>query len=119
MSFNPTKLLNSAVANIIFSLLFGERYEYQDENFQQLQKAIGNVFEFFQKTLPVSEFNHFDIVLCMSAFGKVRFMSCLFKYFCSLYSIPTSGYDELSNLKLFLLMQFYVDPLWAVQNQTK
>ena len=54
MSFNPTKLLNSAVANIICSLLFGERYEYQDENFQQLQKAIGNVFEFFQKTVPVS-----------------------------------------------------------------
>ena len=121
MSFNPTKLLNSAVANIICSLLFGERYDYQDENFQQLQKAIRNVFEFFQKTVSVSEFNLFDIVLCMSAFGKVRFtcMSCLFKYFCASIQFLLHGYDELSNLKLFLLMQFYVDPLWTVQNQTE
>ena len=72
MSFNPTKLLNSAVANIICSLLFGGRHDYQDENFQQLQKAIGNVFEFFQNTVPVSEFSLFDVVLWLSAFGKVR-----------------------------------------------
>ena len=75
MSFNPTKLLNSAVANIICSLLFGGRYDYQDENFQQLQKTIRNVFELFQNTLPVSEFNLFEIVLCVSTFGKVEFNS--------------------------------------------
>ena len=119
MSFNPTKLLNSAVANIICFLLFGERYDYQDENFQQLQKAIGNVFEFFQKTLPVSEFNLFDIVWCKCLLlGRLGL--CL--VFSSIFAAPIQfllhEYDEQSNLKLFLLMQFYVDPLWAVQNQT-
>ena len=56
-SFNPTKILNNAVANIICSLLFGGRYEYEDEIFQDLQKAIGSLFEHMQNAIPVRLLN--------------------------------------------------------------
>ena len=93
MSFNPTKLLNSAVANIIYSLLFGGRYEYQDEHFQQLQETIGNVFELFQNTVPVSKFNRFEIILCMSTFGKVSLSELVLSF--------QNPIHELTNLKLY------------------
>ena len=108
MSFNPTKLLNSAVANIICSLLFGGRYDYQDEHFQQLQKTIGKVFEFFQNTLPVSEYNLFEIVFCMSTSGKVEFNS---------HFTDTMNYI-LANLRLFSFVQFCLDLLWTVRSPT-
>ncbi|XP_072416338.1 uncharacterized protein [Chiloscyllium punctatum] len=38
--FNPTIQLNSAVANIICSIVFGDRFDYEDEKFVSLVKRV-------------------------------------------------------------------------------
>uniref|UniRef100_A0A4W4FU91 Uncharacterized protein n=1 Tax=Electrophorus electricus TaxID=8005 RepID=A0A4W4FU91_ELEEL len=41
--FNPQWLINNAVSNIICVLVFGDRFEYSDSEFQTLLKAINEV----------------------------------------------------------------------------
>ena len=38
--FNPAHLFNNAVANIICQMVFGRRFEYDDENFQTMLKNL-------------------------------------------------------------------------------
>ncbi|XP_008052201.1 cytochrome P450 2J2 [Carlito syrichta] len=42
-SFNPHFKINNAVSNIICSITFGERFEYQDGQFQELLKLLDEV----------------------------------------------------------------------------
>ncbi|XP_028368155.1 cytochrome P450 2J2-like [Phyllostomus discolor] len=41
--FNPHFKINNAVSNIICSITFGERFEYQDDQFQEMLKLIDEV----------------------------------------------------------------------------
>ncbi|KAG7253226.1 hypothetical protein CRUP_020817 [Coryphaenoides rupestris] len=38
--FNPTHLFNNAVANIICQMVFGRRFEYEDQHFQTMLKNL-------------------------------------------------------------------------------
>lgn len=38
--FNPTFKLNAAVANIICSIVFGDRFDYDDERFNTLVEIV-------------------------------------------------------------------------------
>ncbi|XP_043541063.1 cytochrome P450 2F5-like [Chiloscyllium plagiosum] len=38
--FNPTVQLNAAAANIICSIIFGDRFDYEDETFVSLIKRV-------------------------------------------------------------------------------
>ncbi|CAI9152107.1 unnamed protein product [Rangifer tarandus platyrhynchus] len=41
--FDPHFTINNAVSNIICSITFGERFDYQDDQFQELLRLLGNV----------------------------------------------------------------------------
>ena len=41
--FNPHFKINNAVSNIICSITFGERFDYQDDQFQELLKLLDEV----------------------------------------------------------------------------
>ncbi|KAM7099620.1 cytochrome P450 2J2 [Molossus nigricans] len=41
--FNPHLKINNAVSNIICSITFGERFEYQDDQFQEMLKLLDDV----------------------------------------------------------------------------
>ncbi|KAI0212540.1 Cytochrome P450 2F2 [Lamellibrachia satsuma] len=43
--FNPHKLINKAVSNVICSLIFGQRYSYANEDFQHLLNSLNFRFE--------------------------------------------------------------------------
>ena len=43
--FNPTHLLCNAVANVICSVTFGKRYEYEDEQFKRMMEYIELILE--------------------------------------------------------------------------
>ncbi|XP_076134263.1 cytochrome P450 2J2-like [Alosa pseudoharengus] len=43
-SFDPQFIINNAVSNIICVLVFGDRFEYTDDDFQSLLKNINEVF---------------------------------------------------------------------------
>nr|XP_019571912.1 PREDICTED: cytochrome P450 2J2-like [Rhinolophus sinicus] len=51
--FNPHFKINSAVSNIICSITFGERFEYQDDQFQEMLRLLDEVI-----ALEVSIFCH-------------------------------------------------------------
>ncbi|KAL8219991.1 UNVERIFIED_CONTAM: Cytochrome P450 2G1 [Gekko kuhli] len=42
--FNPTYFLSCAASNIICSIVFGNRFDYQDKEFQTLMELINNIF---------------------------------------------------------------------------
>uniref|UniRef100_A0A672Z7R0 Cytochrome P450 2J1-like n=1 Tax=Sphaeramia orbicularis TaxID=375764 RepID=A0A672Z7R0_9TELE len=42
--FNPHLIINNAVSNIICSMVFGHRFEYDDENFKKLLKMFEKAF---------------------------------------------------------------------------
>ncbi len=42
--YNPANLMELIVANIICSMLFGERYDHDDEEFKSFLKAVDNMF---------------------------------------------------------------------------
>lgn len=41
--FNAQALINNAVSNIICCLVFGERYEYSDKQYQQILQDINEI----------------------------------------------------------------------------
>ncbi|CAI9585503.1 unnamed protein product [Staurois parvus] len=43
-SIDPSNLLNQAVSNVICSIVFGNRFEYDNHNFQQLLRLFGATF---------------------------------------------------------------------------
>ena len=49
--------MDNAVANIICALLFGDRYNYGDMEFQQLQECNDKIFEFLGTSKIVSVVN--------------------------------------------------------------
>ena len=53
-SFAPKHLIDSAVSNIICSLVLGFRYNYDEEEFKTLQQNIDTVMEYFIKLIVVS-----------------------------------------------------------------
>ncbi len=57
-SFNARYPIHSAVSNIICSLLFGERYEYDDPEFQELIDVLDEIFEFLVTNVMVSWHAH-------------------------------------------------------------
>uniref|UniRef100_A0A672ZAW2 Cytochrome P450 2J1-like n=1 Tax=Sphaeramia orbicularis TaxID=375764 RepID=A0A672ZAW2_9TELE len=53
--FNPHLIINNAVSNIICSMVFGHRFEYDDENFKKLLKMfekLYNAFPHLMRRLP-------------------------------------------------------------------
>lgn len=52
-SFSPKHLLDNAVANIICSMLFDKRFDYNDTEFQQLRADLDKVFELDAMVIPV------------------------------------------------------------------
>ncbi|XP_075179721.1 cytochrome P450 2C18-like [Anomaloglossus baeobatrachus] len=44
-SFDPTYLLTLAVSNVIYSIVFGERFEYKDEKFHNLLTMLKEAFK--------------------------------------------------------------------------
>ncbi|XP_066568938.1 cytochrome P450 2J2 [Amia ocellicauda] len=48
--FNPHFTLNNAVANIICSLVFGHRFDYNDENFQRILRLTARTFNLIAST---------------------------------------------------------------------
>ncbi|OXB82135.1 UNVERIFIED_CONTAM: hypothetical protein H355_009014 [Colinus virginianus] len=45
--FNPYLKINNAVSNIICSVTFGNRFEYHDENFQNLYNVFPSIIKYF------------------------------------------------------------------------
>ncbi|XP_022095813.1 cytochrome P450 2J6-like [Acanthaster planci] len=43
--FNPKSLLSNAVSNVICSVIFGKRYDYNEKDFQKLLSLIGENFQ--------------------------------------------------------------------------
>ncbi|KAM4640972.1 cytochrome P450 2A5-like isoform 1-T1 [Discoglossus pictus] len=60
--FDPTCLLGLSVSNIICSIVFGERFDYEDEKFMTLLHYIRELFELFD-TVSGQLFNTFPNVL--------------------------------------------------------
>uniref|UniRef100_A0A671DSJ2 Cytochrome P450 family 2 subfamily J member 2 n=1 Tax=Rhinolophus ferrumequinum TaxID=59479 RepID=A0A671DSJ2_RHIFE len=62
--FNPHFQINSAVSNIICSITFGERFEYQDDQFQEMLRLLDEVI-----ALEMSIFCHVRGSLFISCFN--------------------------------------------------
>lgn len=43
--FDPTFMLSCAVSNVICSIIFGKRYNYEDKKFLALMSNMNNIFE--------------------------------------------------------------------------
>nr|XP_060639613.1 cytochrome P450 2G1-like isoform X1 [Anolis sagrei ordinatus] len=69
--FDPTYLFGSAMSNIICSIVFGDRFDYEDKEFKALLKMICNIFREMssawsqEKDNPGSEFNMKNLELTM------------------------------------------------------
>eukprot|EP00079_Xenopus_tropicalis_P029194 XP_012824426.1 PREDICTED: cytochrome P450 2G1-like isoform X2 [Xenopus tropicalis] len=63
MPFDPTFYLGCAVSNIICSIVFGERFDYNDKQFLFLLKNINKVLRFMNSTWGVVFFT-FDKIMC-------------------------------------------------------
>ena len=57
-AFDPHLIIDNCVANIICSLLFGERYEYDDKEFEIIQTSLDTFFEMSVKSALVSNLNN-------------------------------------------------------------
>ncbi|MBN3290244.1 CP2BJ protein, partial [Polypterus senegalus] len=49
----PTLFLNRAVSNVICSIVFGQRFDYQDENFVKLLTLVDNSMHLFSKPITL------------------------------------------------------------------
>ena len=58
--FSPKQLLDNAVANIICSLLFGNRYQYGDKELVEIQHSTDKIFEFLGTSNVVCNFPMID-----------------------------------------------------------
>uniref|UniRef100_A0ACB8FTA8 Cytochrome P450 2G1 n=1 Tax=Sphaerodactylus townsendi TaxID=933632 RepID=A0ACB8FTA8_9SAUR len=81
--FEPTYFLSRAVSNIICSIVFGNRFDYQDKEFQALMEMINNSFQ--EMSTAWAQF--YDIY--------VGFL----KYFPGPH---TKIYDKLEDIRLFI-----------------
>uniref|UniRef100_A0A672ZBL0 Cytochrome P450 2J1-like n=1 Tax=Sphaeramia orbicularis TaxID=375764 RepID=A0A672ZBL0_9TELE len=57
--FNPHLIINNAVSNIICSMVFGHRFEYDDENFKKLLKMFEKAFWILTKPSFLQLYNAF------------------------------------------------------------
>ena len=53
--FDPSKLIGVAVSNIICSLLFGKRYDYENEEFKELLGVIDTLMEIMIDVMYIEE----------------------------------------------------------------
>ncbi|XP_051803638.1 cytochrome P450 2J2-like [Acanthochromis polyacanthus] len=60
--FNPRLAINSAVSNIICSLVFGHRFEYSDEKFRKLLGMFEDVFR-MQASIWTGLYNSFPVLM--------------------------------------------------------
>ncbi|NXU58126.1 CP2J2 protein, partial [Turnix velox] len=60
--FNPHLKINNAVANIICSLIFGNRFDYSDEDFQKLLRLMDETFQ-LHGTLMSQLFSLFPTII--------------------------------------------------------
>ncbi|MCQ7614287.1 cytochrome P450, partial [Salmonella enterica] len=54
--------INNAVSNVICSISFGDRFEYQDGQFQELLKLLDEIF-YFQASMKVQLYNFFPWIM--------------------------------------------------------
>ncbi|XP_075692271.1 cytochrome P450 2G1-like [Rhinoderma darwinii] len=59
---DPINILRQAVSNVICSVVFGERYDYEDKNFLTLLSYINDIFKLFN-TRSVQLFNIFPTLM--------------------------------------------------------
>ncbi|KAM4642716.1 cytochrome P450 2A6-like [Discoglossus pictus] len=77
--FNPTFHFSQVSSNIICSLIFGDRYEYNDPDFSRLMKIIDDIFR-SMSSFWGQLFDMFDIVmrhLPGPHYQAVHFLQCL------------------------------------------
>ncbi|KAK2907788.1 cytochrome P450 2J2-like isoform X2 [Channa argus] len=60
--FNPHLIINNAISNIICSLVFGRRFEYDDKRLTRLMKMFDEVFE-IQGSIWVKLYNSFPLLM--------------------------------------------------------
>ena len=76
--FSPKQLLDNAVANIICSLLFGNRYEYGDKEFAEIQHSTDKIFEFLGTSNIVCNFLMINSIFCVLIFdGSISPAKCI------------------------------------------
>ncbi|XP_008112048.1 cytochrome P450 2G1 isoform X2 [Anolis carolinensis] len=86
--FEPSSFLSRAVSNIICSIVFGDRFDYEDKEFQSLMEMIHNAFQEMSSTWSQEKGNPdsgFDIknleltTLCLF-FGGTETVSSTLRY---------------------------------------
>uniref|UniRef100_A0A4W4FSE0 Cytochrome P450 2J2-like n=1 Tax=Electrophorus electricus TaxID=8005 RepID=A0A4W4FSE0_ELEEL len=61
--FNPQWLINNAVSNVICVLVFGDRFEYSDSEFQTLLKALNEVV-YLEASIWAQMYNMLPWIMC-------------------------------------------------------
>ncbi|XP_078415054.1 cytochrome P450 2K1-like isoform X1 [Cetorhinus maximus] len=107
--FNPTIKLNSAVANIICSIVLGDRFDYEDETFASLVKRVNENSQLGGSTM-VQIYNAFPFLgflpgLHKRFFSNVKQTAAFFKnFFNENYREPDEN-DLRSFIEAFMLRQ--------------
>ncbi|XP_072337674.1 cytochrome P450 2K1-like [Scyliorhinus torazame] len=108
-SFNPTVKLNSAVANMICSIVFGDRFDYEDEKFVSLVKRVSENVQ-LGGTAVVQLYNAFPFLRFLPGSHKTFISNskqniASFKAFCNDHCQELDENDPRSFIDAFMLRQ--------------